>query len=315
MTPAQAPRGAATRGRVDVSTALLNDLLNNTLDPGYRAAAARQRSPRRSDGPMVWLACLAAGLLLVVAYQQSHLAAPARDAARRDLITRIDAAQAAANRMDAQARQLSSDVSRLRDAQLPGSGAGVSAAEVAAGTVAVTGTGMQVELSEPDTVPSAGNGRPGTTPQSQVAVIHDSDLRAVVNELWSAGAEAIAINGARLTPTSFIRVAGESILVDLKPINSPYTVSAIGDRDGLQVEFAQSAIARRLKTLVAVDGITFRFGGRAKLTLPSVNVSQPQYARTGPAATGAPSAAPSSAAPSSGPQPTASPQPTATESR
>ena len=241
------------------------------------------------------------GLLLVVAYQQTHLAAPARDAARQELISRIRTAQSTANGLDAQAKQLAGQVAALRDAQLPAGDAALRAAEVAAGAVAVSGPGMQVVIGEPTSPPSSGSGRPGSTPQSQVAVIHDTDVRAVVNELWADGAEAIAVNGLRLTPDSVIRFAGESILLDFSPLTSPYTISAIGDANGLQVGFAQSSIARRLKTLVAVAGIGFRFGGKAKLQLPSVTVGEPQYALIGPA-------------PSAG-GPTSSPSPTATESR
>jgi uncharacterized protein YlxW (UPF0749 family) len=286
----------AVKRPTDLSSAMLNDLLNNTLDPGYRAAAARNRRTRWWDGPMVWFGCLAVGLLLVVAYQQNHLSAPARDDARAELINRIHSAQQAGNRMDAQAKQLATQVAGLRDAELPGSSEQLKDAEIAAGSIPVSGPGMQIELNEPASQPSAGNGRPGTTPQSQVAFLHDKDIRAVVNELWAGGAEAIAVNGLRLTPTSFIRVAGEAIQIDFQPINPPYTISAIGDRNGLQVSFAQSAIARQLKTMVAVDGITFRFGGKSTLKLPSVTVDQPRYASRGPA-------------------PSSTPTPTSTESR
>ncbi|HEU5269970.1 MAG TPA: DUF881 domain-containing protein [Jatrophihabitans sp.] len=294
------------RPRVDISSATLSELLNNTLDPGYRSAATRDRRKHWWDGPLVWLSCLAVGLLLVMAYQQTHLAAPARDAARQDLISRIKAAQSTANRLDAQAKQLAEQVGALRDAQLPADDAALRAAEVAAGAVAVSGPGMQVVIGEPTSTPSSDSGRPGSTPQSQVAVIHDTDVRAVVNELWADGAEAIAVNGLRLTPDSVIRFAGESILLDFSPLTSPYTISAIGDANGLQVGFAQSSIARRLKTLVAVAGISFRFGGKTKLQLPSVTVGEPHYASIGPAST-APS--PSAGGPSS------SPSPTTTESR
>lgn len=323
--PAQAtgPRPETGRKRVDLSAAALNELLNNTLDQGYRDAARRKRPRRWWDGPAVWLGCLLIGLVFVVAYQQSHLAAPARDAARRELIQRITAAQSNANRLEAQAKSLTSQVNQLRDSQLPGADPSLKAAEVAAGSIAVSGPGMQVQVGEPSTTASPGNGRPGTTPQVDVAYIHDTDLRAVVNELWSQGAEAIAINGLRITATSFIRVAGENILVDFQPLTSPYTISAIGPSDQLQIGFAQSPIARRLKTLVAVDGISFKFGGKSKLSLPSVTVGEPQYAQIGAEPSPAPDSSdgshPPSAPPSqpgSSPSPT-SPQPTdtATESR
>jgi uncharacterized protein YlxW (UPF0749 family) len=296
------------RPRVDISSAALSELLDNTLDPGYRSAAARNRPARWWDRPLVWLCCMAVGLLLVVAYQQTHRAAPARDAERRQLISRIQAGQSTANRLDAQAKQLAGQVAALRDAQLPSNDPGLRAAEIAAGTVAVSGPGMQVVIGEPASPATAGSGRPGSTPENQVAVIHDADLRAVVNQMWADGAEAVAINGLRLTPDSVIRFAGESILLDFTALTSPYTISAIGDADGLQVGFAQSAIARRLKTLVTVAGISFKFGGKSKLQLPSVTVGEPTYASLGPA----PSASPPAGG-SRTPSPTATP--TATESR
>lgn len=326
----QAPP-AATPRRPSLSNAMLEDLLNNTLDPGYRSAAGRVRTKRRWDGPMVWLGCIAVGLLLVVAYQQSHLSAPAADAARAALISRIKQAQANGDRMESQAKQLSSEVATLRNAQLPANNEQLKDSEIAAGVIAVSGPGMQIELSEPPPSQSAGPGRPGTTPQSSVAVLNDIEIRAVVNELWADGAEAISINGSRITPLSFIRVAGESVEVDFRPLNPPYLISAIGSEDGLQVAFAQSAIARQLKTLVAVDGIGFSFGGKSKLELPSVTVGQLHYASPGPAPgpsrsgspapTGSP-ASPSNTAssttrPSKSPAgpPVTSPAPTSTETR
>lgn len=279
MTSAQPPRRPS-----NLSNLMLDELLNNTLDPGYRAAAGHRSAdaPRRWwDGPMVWLACVAVGLLLVVAYQQSHQSAPSREAARRELISRIQRLQATGVSKDAQAKQLAAAVAALRDAQLAAEDPGVRQLEVESGSVAVTGPGMKVHLGEPAAPTAAPNARPGTTPQTEVAVIHDKDIRAVVNELWSAGAEAVAVNGLRLSSTSFIRFAGESVLVDFQPITPPYSIQAIGNRNGLQVAFADSAIARQLQTMSAVDGISFGFSGEDRLVLPSVTVTQPHYAQRG----------------------------------
>ena len=73
--------------------------------------------------------------------------------------------------------------------------------------------------------PNTGQRRAG--PPETRAGIHDRELRAVVNELWSAGAEAVAVNGLRVSPLSVIRVAGEAILLDLQPLNP---VHGLGDR-------------------------------------------------------------------------------------
>lgn len=282
MTSDQPPRRPP-----NLSNLMLEELLNDTLDPGYRAAALHRRAGvarRWWDGPVVWLASVAVGLLLVVAYQQSHQSAPSREAARQELISRIKRLQDSGADKDAEAKQLAAEVAALRDAQLTTEDPGVRQLEVESGSVAVKGPGMQVELNEPAAPTASPNARPGTTPQTQVAVIHDKDIRAVVNELWSAGAEAVAVNGLRLSSTSFIRFAGESVLVDFQPISPPYSIQAIGNRNGLQVAFADSAIARQLKTMAAVDGISFGFSGKDALELPSVTVTQPHYAERGAAA-------------------------------
>ncbi|MEO7259764.1 MAG: DUF881 domain-containing protein [Jatrophihabitantaceae bacterium] len=278
-------------GPSNLSSAMLDDLLNNPLDPGYRLAwhSPEPKARRWWDGPLLWLACLAVGLLLAMSYQQQHRSAPARETARKDLITRIERLQVAGNSLDARAKALAGEVAVLRDAQLPGNSNELKNLELESGSLAVTGPGVRIELDEPAAPTPAASGRPGTGSQDQVAVLHDRDIRAVVNQLWAGGAEAVAVNGLRLTSTSFIRFAGESVLVDFQPISPPYSIEAIGNRDGLLVAFADSGIARQLKTMAAVDGITFRFSGKSGLRLQSVTVSQPHYAGLG-AGLGAPSA-------------------------
>jgi len=265
---------------------------------------------------MVWLGCLAVGLLLVIAYQQSHRSAPAREVARQELISRIRSLQAGGNRPDDAAKSLAAEVASLRDAQLSGrSSAQLRELEVAAGSVAVTGPGVVVQAGEPPAPQaSAGNARPGTTAQNQVAVLHDRDLRAVVNELWAAGAEAITVNGIRLGTTSVIRFAGEAILVDQQPINSPYEIQAVGPRDQMLVGFADSQIARKLKTLETVDGVAFKFSGKSDLRLDSVTVSRPRFASGSPPGSAAPTGQPASTTPAGSSPAGSSPAPTGTES-
>jgi uncharacterized protein YlxW (UPF0749 family) len=293
------PAGSSNAVRSTWTTALLDDLLTNTLDPGYRAAADAKQRSHPWDQPLVWLGCLAVGLLLVTAYQQNHRSAPAREAANKDLITRIHNLQSAGARMDEQAKTLAAQVAALRDAQLSGAGsAELKNLEIAAGTVAVSGPGVSIEVGEPtQPQPSASSGRDGTGSQQQVSLIHDRQIRSVVNVLWSSGAEAISVNGIRLTATSAIRFAGESILVDFQTISTPYTIQAIGDRDRMLLAFADSPIARALKTAEQVQGISFNFAGRPDLRLGSVTVVQQSYASPGASASIAPGGA-------AGPSPT-----------
>lgn len=69
---------------------------------------------------------------------------------------------------------------------------------------------------------------------SSLSTIFDDDLRYIVNELFGAGAEAISINGLRMTPTTSIRNVGDNIQVDTKVIKLPYIIKVIGEPDVLE---------------------------------------------------------------------------------
>ncbi len=80
-------------------------------------------------------------------------------------------------------------------------------------------------------------------------------MQRVVNGLWESGAEAVAINGQRLTSLSAIRAAGDAVLVDNKPLVPPYTVLAIGNGQKLSTAFQDSADGQYLHALVENFGI------------------------------------------------------------
>lgn len=61
-----------------------------------------------------------------------------------------------------------------------------------------------------------------------VFVIHDSDILLVINELKAAGAEAIAINGQRITANTEIRCVGPVIQINGIRLTAPFRISAIG---------------------------------------------------------------------------------------
>lgn len=64
-------------------------------------------------------------------------------------------------------------------------------------------------------------------------IIHDSDLRAIVNELKNSGAEAISINGQRIVPSSAITCVGSVIQVNGEKVGSPFEIRAIGNQNVL----------------------------------------------------------------------------------
>lgn len=60
-------------------------------------------------------------------------------------------------------------------------------------------------------------------------LVHDEDISKVVNELKSAGAEAISVNGQRIISISEIRCAGTTIFINGVRIGAPFVIKAIGD--------------------------------------------------------------------------------------
>lgn len=65
-------------------------------------------------------------------------------------------------------------------------------------------------------------------------LVHDSDLLTVVNELKSAGAEAISVNGQRIISTSSIRCVGPVIQVNYQKVAAPFEVKVIGNSQYLE---------------------------------------------------------------------------------
>lgn len=78
------------------------------------------------------------------------------------------------------------------------------------------------------------NIKPKMTGNGALYRIRDEDLLLLVNELNAAGAEAVAINGERMTAISEIRAAGPYISINTRSTTMPYTVQAIGDRATLK---------------------------------------------------------------------------------
>ncbi len=64
-------------------------------------------------------------------------------------------------------------------------------------------------------------------------IVHYSDLRAIVNELKNAGAEAISINDQRIVPTTVINCVGTVVQINDQKIGVPFVIRAIGNQEGL----------------------------------------------------------------------------------
>ena len=107
------------------------------------------------------------------------------------------------------ARQLNADLDAVREA---------------AGLISLQGTGVVFQLLDSsDQVPAGNNGTDYR--------VSANDVRVLVQELWLAGAEAVSINGERITGASAILDIGGSVLVNSAFLAPPYQISAIGPPD------------------------------------------------------------------------------------
>ena len=306
-TPPAPPNPDGDGSRRVFAPDFLTALFRDPLDPAYADAAARRRA--RGPGPAGRAAHLskavsaitlaAIGFLLVVAYRHALADEPGRSQARAGLVSQINDRRETTERLRARAEGLREDVARLRDAALDeGEAARLRELEASTGLARVRGDGAVVRIGD---APNAVDAVTGEGDDNLGRVL-DGDLQEIANALWASGAEAIAINGQRLTATSTIRVAGEAILVDFQPITSPYEVSAIGP-DNLERRFNGTSTARFFRGLAGQYGMSFQVRGVEKLTLPAAVVPQLRYAEPAETVTtkSSPDASPSGATPSTTP--------------
>jgi uncharacterized protein YlxW (UPF0749 family) len=257
---------------------LLVDMMTNTLDPGYAEAAARRARTGAPDVPPRALrraaaaaAAVLAGLILVTASSETRRSAPSVARARADLVGQVQQRTSEVTALQGQILALSAKVAQLRQAGLAGSSSGRSLVarladlQMAAGAVPVTGPAVRVTLT--DAKLPAGPTDP--TQQDQGGQVLDSDLQHVVNALWASGAEAVAVNGQRVTSLTSIRAAGDAIVVDFRPVDPPYVVTAVGNPDTLEQSFVSSSAAAALRTYSQAYGLGFVVKGLSGATLPA----------------------------------------------
>ena len=105
-----------------------------------------------------------------------------------------------------------------------------------AGLGARRGPGIVVTLSDaPADVINA------TTQDLNLLVVHQQDIQAVVNAMWSGGASAVTIQGQRVISTTGIKCEGNSVLLQGLPYAQPYVIRAIGPVEQLTASIANNA--------------------------------------------------------------------------
>ena len=245
-----------------VNTPLLTLITQQSLDEDYQHAAERratapavERRPRRS----VALVVVAFGALVTIAALQTHQGEDVQSASRDTLITQIDDGRNHLSELQRQIvrlRELNVGLQSQHD-QVTSEQASAEAREQRLATTtgfgAVTGPGIRV------TVDDAPNG----------TLVRDTDLRPLVDGLWNAGAEAIAINGNRLTARSAIRNSGDAIRINNRSLSPPYVVLAIGNEKTLQADLMETTSGLIFRDTVQALGFPSSMDNQDELFLPA----------------------------------------------
>lgn len=277
--------------RLDASMTLLTEVMQRPLDPGYAAAAAAraerarqdpdgERRERRRRSVVSAAVAVVIGALLTIAVLQ--LRQPPTTDVKALLQAEIEQRTEAADTTAASVEQLRSDIAQAQTQALtegdPAVLDVVRRLNLDAGAVATTGPGVVVTLDDASDAQGPVGGDPRAADNGAERV-RPLDIQILANGLWAAGAEAVAVNGQRLTSLSAIRGAGDAILVGFRPLAPPYRVEAIGDPNDLRTRLADSSAGSYLAFLQQNVGLRVSVSGADDLTLPGAGPLRLRYAQ------------------------------------
>lgn len=212
------------------------------------------RSPWRFGVPLV---CLLAGLLLAATHGVSGGAEIRRSDAPR-LVDLVRETQASVSRLKAERDELAGkiDSTHLRSSDAALAAMLRRSAELAADAdmTPVHGPGLVVTL---DDAQRDANGRFPRDASPDDLVVHQQDIQAVLNALWSAGAEAVQMQDQRIIATSVPRCVGNTLLLNGRTYSPPYTITAIGNAAAMQAALAAAPLVILYRQYVVRFGLGY----------------------------------------------------------
>ncbi|WP_245692529.1 DUF881 domain-containing protein [Geodermatophilus telluris] len=214
---------------------------------------------------------LAAGLLFATSGQTAQ-GSDLRAGDVTELSTLIDQRNEVIAAQEDQLAQLEEQTEALTDQAASRDGA-VAAAQaegdggaLSAGLVALTGRGVEITL---DDAPRRPDGSLPAGARPDDVVIHQSDVQAVVNAVWAAGADGVAIMDQRLIATSAVRCVGNVLLLHGRTWSPPFVVTAVGDPAAVRAQLAVSPQVAVFEQAVEAYGLGFAVRDRADVVLPA----------------------------------------------
>ncbi|GAA1410554.1 MULTISPECIES: DUF881 domain-containing protein [Oerskovia] len=145
---------------------------------------------------------------------------------------------------------------------------------IVAGSVPVSGPALSVTLDDAPPTQKSVDARVDDL------VVHQQDLQEVINALWAGGAEAMMLQGQRVTPTTAFRCVGNVLNLHGRVYSPPYVVSAIGDPAALQAALDRSPVISVYQEYVDAYGLGWKVEKSSSLEIPAFEgATDLQYAR------------------------------------
>ena len=143
-------------------------------------------------------------------------------------------------------------------------------AKMNAGLIALTGPGLRITLDDSKRV-VIGEEDPNSY------FIHEQYIREILNALWNGGAEAIAVNGQRVTTHTEVFCGGSFIQINGTRQMPPYLIETIGDSRNLTAAL-NFYVWDRLGELQEQYGITRKLDVLDKVMIPAGKLREYRYA-------------------------------------
>lgn len=258
--------GTVLDARSRAATPLLDLLTQQSMDEDYvhvaRRRAASGEQPRSGGRPRRTAAVVVGvfGVLVATAAVQTARGADEAQSSRVVLVERVVERRDTVTALQDRIQELRGEVedgeqllSTVTGNRLTAEGR-LRRLQVRTGFIGVRGEGARVTITD---APAGGE------------LIRDTDLQLLVNGLWQAGAEAISINGQRLTVRTAIENSGTVVNVSSQPLRSPYVLSVIGNRRTLQADLLASPSGLAVADLVTRFGFGFEMVPVEELVLPA----------------------------------------------
>lgn len=143
-------------------------------------------------------------------------------------------------------------------------------------------TGLTV-MRGPGVTVTVANGQPGPDLSGRSSyLVNFQDVQDVVNVLFDGGAEGVAVNGHRVTPSSAFGGSGSTVVVDQSgPLSSPFRIVAVGNRGQMEQLLSQPSVLGDLRERMRRYNLLLSVAGTPDLSLPASDSSlQPRYAQS-----------------------------------